>query len=188
MLGRDVADRIAASGADYPLTPLAERMRSSHVTVVSFDGAIVDNAAKVLKRSNPSAALAPPNAVQTLLGAGTEQPDEFMPGRVTLLDARIDGESGDCCQAAGNAQRDDEDALLGLVSSDASDEVVAALAESAHEHVPFASAREVHRAIACEHEIEQPDLIGHFSRDNLIGIRSQHERSPLLLLRREKTQ
>ena len=72
MLGRDVADRIAASGADYPLGPLAERMRSAHVAVVSLDGAIVDNAAKVLKRSNPSAALAPPNAIHTLLGAGVD--------------------------------------------------------------------------------------------------------------------
>ena len=72
MLGRDVADRITASGADYPLAPLAERMRSAHVTVVSFDGAIVDNPVKVLKRSNPLAALAPPNAVHTLLGAGVD--------------------------------------------------------------------------------------------------------------------
>ena len=41
MLGRDVADRIAASGASYPLAPLAERLQGAHVTVVSFDGAIV---------------------------------------------------------------------------------------------------------------------------------------------------
>jgi poly-gamma-glutamate capsule biosynthesis protein CapA/YwtB (metallophosphatase superfamily) len=72
MLGRDVADRITASGADYPLGPLAERMRGADVTIVSMDGAIVDNASKVQKRSNPSAALAPPGAIHTLLDAGID--------------------------------------------------------------------------------------------------------------------
>jgi poly-gamma-glutamate capsule biosynthesis protein CapA/YwtB (metallophosphatase superfamily) len=72
MLGRDVADRITASGADYPLGPLAERMAGADVTIVSLDGAIVDNAAKVLKRTNPSAALAPPIAIHTLLDAGID--------------------------------------------------------------------------------------------------------------------
>jgi poly-gamma-glutamate capsule biosynthesis protein CapA/YwtB (metallophosphatase superfamily) len=72
MLGRDVADRITASGSEYPLGPLAERMRSADVTIVSLDGAIVDNAIKVQKRSNPSAALAPPSAIHTLLDAGVD--------------------------------------------------------------------------------------------------------------------
>lgn len=72
MLGRIVKEHILRSGPDYPLGPIAALMRAADLTIVNLECAITSSAD--IWPGAPKAFYfgAPPQAVDTLLGAGID--------------------------------------------------------------------------------------------------------------------
>ncbi|HEY7758612.1 MAG TPA: CapA family protein [Burkholderiales bacterium] len=72
MLGRLVADSIGARGADHPLAPIADIMRSADLTLINLECAITASSGRWPGAPKAFYFGAPPEAVRTLTHAGVD--------------------------------------------------------------------------------------------------------------------